>query len=113
MRGIYTLVSRVRTLVESPGVDIIDAKHENRLIPRESGNDVRISKLLPEDKGPDGALLRHFDSIAQCLAAVKKATAGEVSAARATHHWWSITRKNTTYVTACLVRKSAGGNAAD
>ena len=41
-------------------------------------------ELLPEDTGPDGALIRHFDTIVQCLAAVKKATSGDVVAVRAT-----------------------------
>ena len=61
--GVHTLVSRVWTLVESPHEDRVDAKKENRLIPREIGNDARILELLLEDRGPDGALIRHFDSV--------------------------------------------------
>ena len=52
-------------------------------MPRATGNDVRILELFPEDKGPDGALIRHFDSIAQCLAAVTRATTGEVLTVKA------------------------------
>ena len=42
-----------------------------------TGNDVRILELRPDDKGPDTALVRHFETIVQCLADVKQATAGE------------------------------------
>ena len=51
IRGLFSLVSRIRTMVDSESDDRINAQSENRLIPRAAGNDVRIIELLPSDQG--------------------------------------------------------------